>query len=204
MRLYLFALVSALAGLSPLLVEAADSDVKVSSIGYLPGRVKRASVTAAATAFTVKRDADGSVAYTGTASAAKTDPDTSQSIVIADFTQLGETGKFYVDVPCVGRSVTFPIGNDVYREAFVATMLGFYGWRCNTAVSFTLGGQTYAHDACHMDDAHLDYIGTAGTKRDGLGGWHDAGDYGKYVVNAGITLGSLLAAWEEYSSVIST
>jgi endoglucanase len=170
----------------------------------LPGRVKRASVTAAATAFTVKRDADGSVAYTGTASAAKTDPDTSQSIVIADFTQLGETGKFYVDVPCVGRSVTFPIGNDVYREAFVATMLGFYGWRCNTAVSFTLGGQTYAHDACHMDDAHLDYIGTAGTKRDGLGGWHDAGDYGKYVVNAGITLGSLLAAWEEYSSVIST
>ncbi len=204
MRLCLSALVSSLALVSPLLAQAADSDVKVSSIGYLPSRVKRASITAAATSFTVKHDADGSVAYTGTASAAKTDPDTSQSIAIADFTQLGETGKFYVDVPGVGRSVTFPVGNDVYRDAFVATMLGFYGWRCNTAVSFTFNGQTYAHDACHMDDAHLDYIGTAGGKRDGSKGWHDAGDYGKYIVNAGITLGSLLAAWEEYSSVIST
>jgi len=204
MRLRPFALVSALALVSPLAAQAADSDVKVSSIGYLPGRVKRASITAAATAFTVKRDADGSVAYTGTAGAAKPAPDTSQSIAIADFSSVTETGKFYVDVTGVGRSVTFPIGNDVYRDAFVATMLGFYGWRCNTAVSFTFGGQTYAHDACHMDDAHLDYIGSAGTKRDGLKGWHDAGDYGKYVVNAGITLGSLLAAWEEYSSVIST
>jgi endoglucanase len=204
MHLRLFILVPALATFSPLLSEAADSDVKVSSIGYLSGRVKRASITAAATSFTVKRDADGSVAYTGTAGAAKTDPDTSQSIAVADFSQLSETGKFYVDVAGVGRSVTFPIGNDVYREAFVATMLGFYGWRCNTAVEFTFAGQTYAHGACHMDDAYLDYIGTPGGKRDGQKGWHDAGDYGKYVVNAGITGGSLLAAWEEYSSVIST
>ena len=204
MRPRLFALVSTIATLCPLLVQAADSDVKVSSIGYLPGRAKRASITATATSFTVKRDADGSVAYTGTADAAKTDPDTSESIAVADFTQLSETGKFYVDVAGVGRSVTFPIGADVYRDAFIATMLGFYGWRCNTAVSFTFGGQTYSHGACHMDDAHLDYIGTVGGKRDGQKGWHDAGDYGKYIVNAGITVGSLLAAWEEYSSVIST
>ena len=204
MRLRLFALVSALAAVSPQLALAADSDVKVSSIGYLPGRVKRASITASATAFTVKRDADGSVVFTGTAGAAKTDPDTSQSIAVADFTSVTETGKFYVDVSGVGRSVTFPISSDVYREAFVATMLGFYGWRCNTAVSFTFNGQTYAHDACHMDDAHLDFIGTAGGTRDGKKGWHDAGDYGKYTVNAGITLGSLLAAWEEYASVVST
>ena len=204
MRLCPFVLASALVAFSPLLAQAADSDVKVSSIGYLPGRVKRASITAAATSFTVKRDADGSVAYTGTAGSAKTDPDTSQSIAVADFTQLTESGKFYVDVTGVGRSVTFPIGSDAYRDAFVATMLGFYGWRCNTAVSFTFAGQTYAHDACHMDDAHLDYIGTAGTQRDGQKGWHDAGDYGKYIVNAGITLDSLLAAWEEYASVIST
>jgi len=194
----------AFALLCPLLAVAADSDVKVSSIGYLPGRVKRASISAPANAFTVKRDADGSVAFTGSAAAAKADPDTGESIAIADFTSLGETGKFYLDVPGVGRSVSFPIGNDAYREAFLATMLGYYGWRCNTAVSFTYNGQAYAHDACHMDDAHLDYVGTAGGKRDGLKGWHDAGDYGKYTVNAGITVGSLLAAWEEYSPALSS
>ena len=197
-------LVSAFTVLCPVLAEAADSDVKVSSIGYLPARVKRASITASATTFTVKRDADDSVAFTGTVGAAKTDPDTSQSIAVADFTELSEVGKFYVDVAGVGRSVTFPIGKDVYRDAFVATMLGYYGWRCNTAVSFTFHGQVYAHDACHMDDAHTDYLSTAAGQRDGQKGWHDAGDYGKYTVNAGITVGSLLAAWEEYSSVIST
>ena len=79
MYVRLFALVSALVAFSPLAAQTADSDVKVSSIGYLPGRVKRASITAAATAFTVKRDADGSVVFTGSASAAKTDPDTNQT-----------------------------------------------------------------------------------------------------------------------------
>ncbi len=203
MRSRCFALASVLTVLCPLVAEAADADVKVSSIGYLPARVKRASVTASGTQFNLKRDADGSVAYSGTLGAAKTDADTSQSIAVADFSSVTETGKFYVDVPGVGRSVTFPIGNDVYRDAFVATMLGFYGWRCNTAISLTFNGQTYAHAACHMDDAHTDYIGSTG-KRDGTKGWHDAGDYGKYTVNAGITVGSLLAAWEEYKSVLET
>ena len=203
MRISLFALASVLTVLLPARAEAADADVKVSSIGYLPGRVKRASVTASGTQFNVVRESDGATAFSGTLGAARTDPDTAQSIATADFTQVTETGRFHVEVPGVGRSVTFPIGPDVYREAFVATMLGLYGWRCNTAVSLTFGGQTYAHEACHMDDAHTDYIGSAG-KRDGTKGWHDAGDYGKYTVNAGITVGSLLAAWEEYRSVIET
>lgn len=187
----------------PALAQAADSDVKVSSVGYLPARVKRASVTATGTTFTVKRDADDSVAFSGNLSAAAKDPDTSQSIATADFTSLAEAGKFYLDVPGVGRSVSFPIADDVYKDAFVATMLGYYGWRCNTAVSFTYNGQSYSHAACHMDDAHTDYIGSSG-KRDGTKGWHDAGDYGKYTVNAGVTVGSLLAAWEEYSAALST
>jgi endoglucanase len=182
---------------------AADSDVRVSSVGYLPARAKRASVTASGSSFTVKRAADDAVVFTGTLGAAAKDPDTSQTIATADFTKLTDAGQYYVDVPGVGRSVAFPIGEDVYRDAFVASMLGFYGWRCNTDVSFTFNGQTYAHKACHMDDAHTDYIGGAG-KRDGSKGWHDAGDYGKYTVNAGVTVGSLLAAWEEYGGVLST
>ena len=197
------ALVAAFIMLCPLLAHAADSDVKVSSIGYLPSRAKRASVTASGTQFKLVRDADQSVALSGTLGAAKTDPDTSQSVAIADFTSVTETGKFCLDVPGVGRSVTFPIGPSVYRDAFVATMLGFYGWRCHTEVSFDFGGQKFAHDACHMDDAHTDYLGSAG-QRDGLKGWHDAGNYGKYTVNAGITVGILLAAWEEFQSVIKT
>ena len=32
------------------------------------------------------------------------------------------------------------------------------------------------------------------------GGWHDAGDYGRYIINSGITTGTLLWAWELYGA----
>lgn len=33
---------------------------------------------------------------------------------------------------------------------------------------------------------------------DSPGGWYDAGDYGKYIVNAGISVGMMLSAYEQY------
>src|SRR5690606_4617446 len=38
----------------------------------------------------------------------------------------------------------------------------------------------------------------AGTRISAPRGWYDAGDYGKYIVNSGITMWTLLAAWEHY------
>ena len=37
-----------------------------------------------------------------------------------------------------------------------------------------------------------------------LKGWHDAGDYGRYVVNSGITTGTLLWTWELFGDRIKT
>jgi len=190
--------------LLPLAATAADKDIRVSSVGYLPARAKHASIVGAATTFTIRRVEGDGVAYSGTAAAPIKDPATTEAIVVADFTALVDPGNYYLEVPGVGKSVPFSIGDDVYREPFEASMLGFYGWRCNTAVSLSFHGNSWKHDACHMEDASLDYIGTVGTKRDGLGGWHDAGDYGKYTVNAGITVGSLLAAYEEFKPLLST
>jgi endoglucanase len=49
-----------------------------------------------------------------------------------------------------------------------------------------------------MQDGYQDYIGIESSKRDGTGGWHDAGDYGKYTVNAGATVGVLFLAWDHF------
>src|SRR5262249_3003447 len=35
-------------------------------------------------------------------------------------------------------------------------------------------------------------------KRNGVGGWHDAGDFNKYVTNAAVTVGCMLRAWEDF------
>ena len=38
----------------------------------------------------------------------------------------------------------------------------------------------------------------AGTIISSPGGWYDAGDYNKYIVNSGITVGTLLSAYEDF------
>jgi len=113
---------------------------------------------------------------------------------------VSEKGKYYLDVPGVGCSADFEIGDAVYDFAFYTAMRGFYLWRCGTAVSGEHDGQTYAHAACHMNDAYEDYVGRPNSRRDGTGGWHDAGDYGKYVVNAGVTMGCLFLAWDHFQN----
>ena len=79
-----FALVSVLTVLGPFVAQAADADVKVSSIGYLPSRVKRASVTTGGTQFTLVREADGSAAMSGTLAAAKTDAEFDRALMKID------------------------------------------------------------------------------------------------------------------------
>jgi len=185
----------------PLPARAADTDVRVSSIGYLPLRAKRASIAGAPSGFTVVRDADGVVVLTGVPAAAVNDADTGESVATADFTAVSTPGTYHLEVDGIGRSTSFAIDADVYRSAFVTTMLGFYGWRCGTAVAFDYAGTHYGYPACHLQDAHTDPLGTVGT-RDGTGGWHDAGDYGKYTVNAALAVGTLLAAWEDYQPAL--
>ena len=83
-------------------------------------------------------------------------------------------------------------------------MRGFYLWRCGTAVESVHNGFRYAHGPCHLDDGWQDHTGVPDTKRDGTQGWHDAGDYGKYTVNAGVTVGTLFLAWDHFQQNLKT
>ncbi len=98
----------------------------------------------------------------------------------------------------MGQSAPFHIAADIYRQPYYIVMRGFYLWRCGTAVSATYHGETFAHAACHTNDAWLDFVGGGHTNRNGTKGWHDAGDYNKYTVNAGVTVGTLFRAWEDF------
>lgn len=172
-------------------------DVRVNSVGYLRSHPKRVVVAAAASTFDVRRADDDVSVFSDTLSVARHDEVTRQDLQYGDFDTLTEEGRYYVDVPGVGRSATFAISSDPYGDAFRAVMLGFYGARCGTAVSFSYGGATFGHGACHTKDGDLKYLGGAG-RRDGTKGWHDAGDYGKYTVNGAFSAGMLLFAWEDF------
>jgi endoglucanase len=191
-----FALAAALHADSPVL----SPDIRVNSIGYLPAWGKRASVLNAApgAVWRLRRAADGQIADHGALPAALADPDTGEAVSCADFSRHQQGGSYYLEVTGLGRSAPFDIQAGAYRPALGAAMLGFYAWRCGSAVSFDWQGQHYGHAACHLDDGHLDRLGRPGERRDATGGWHDAGDYNKYVVNAGVSVGCLLQAWEDF------
>jgi endoglucanase len=79
-------------------------------------------------------------------------------------------------------------------------MRAFYLWRCGMAVHADYKGNHYETKACHLEDGWMDYTGKPNERRDGTGGWHDAGDFGKYTVNAGVTMAVLFYAWDHFGN----
>jgi endoglucanase len=159
--------------------------IKVTGVGFVPSAGKRATYTGTKTAFAIKRLDDESSVFEGTAGDETPATDTGENVRIADFTDLSAAGEYYVDIPGIGRSAPFKIGEDVFVEPFQGAMLGMYGLRCGTSVSFSWQGTGFGHGECHLGD-------------DAPGGWHDAGDYGKYTNNGSFSLGMLLLAWEHF------
>jgi endoglucanase len=184
---------------APAFAAAPTTDIKVDQVGYLNTAPKIAMVVSKtpATDFTVRTAGNDSVAFRGKLAAALDDPDSGDRVQSADFTSLRRTGQYYLEVPGTGRSWEFSIGPDVYSRAWYLAMRSFYGQRCGTAVDLGPEFPAYKHDACHLDGAYHASSGKAGP-HPSKGGWHDAGDYGRYVVNSGISTGTLLWAWEMF------
>ncbi|MGB7844440.1 MAG: glycoside hydrolase family 9 protein [Candidatus Acidiferrum sp.] len=183
--------------------EDGNVQIKVDQVGYLPGSAKVAVITAPAKTFAVKRASDNVTVFQGTLGPASSDADTGDSVQIADFSKLREAGTYYLDVPGVGRSWSFSIRRDVFLHTYYLAMRAFYGQRCGTAVDLGPEFPGYSHAACHLKGEFHSTSGKQG-ERDNIGGWHDAGDYGRYVVNSGIATGTLLWAWEFYGPKLKT
>ena len=178
--------------------EGKSVQIKVDQVGYLPDSTKLALVTAQGRAFEVKRVSDNATAFKGNLGPASQDADTGDSVQVADFSELKESGTYYLDVPGVGKSWTFSIRPDVFSRTYYLAMRAFYGQRCGTAVDLGPEFPGYSHPACHMKGMFHATSGKQG-ERNNVGGWHDAGDYGRYVVNSGISTGTLLWAWEIFA-----
>jgi len=179
---------------------AADSDIRLNSLGYLPAAQKKATIISKCSDFFVKESSKNKTVCSGRVTGPFSQRDVNQAVWIADFSEVDKPGRYYIEVPGVGRSYEFETGDKVYNDAFRAAMRAFYLWRCGTAVEGEFNGRRYSHAACHLGDAWQNYldINEPNTRRDGTGGWHDAGDYNKYVVNAGVTVGAMFMAWDQF------
>ena len=183
-----------------IILAAETTPIKLNSLGYLPQSVKKATITTEATVFQVISSQTGLEVFQGKLSGQIYQKDVDQKVWIADFSKVTQPGKYTLQIKGIGKSYEFTIGSDVYKKPYVTSMRAFYLWRCGMPVHSDYNGNHYETKACHLEDGWMDYTGKPNERRDGTGGWHDAGDFGKYTVNAGVTMGVLFYAWDHFGN----
>ena len=176
---------------------ASAGGIRVNQIGYLPGFPKVASVSVPARSFRVRSLATNAVVLQAGLSAPHADPASGDTIRRADFSPLRTPGQYRIELDTGAQGDPFRVGHDVYAQALDLTMRSFYGQRCGCEVDLDAH---HAHPQCHMESAFHPSSGKTGAATN-YGGWHDAGDYGRYIVNSGITTATLLWAWEMFPAL---
>lgn len=111
-----------------------------------------------------------------------------------DFSALKDAGTYYIRTDGGETTYPFSIGTGLYEDMYRDVVRMLYLQRCGTATDAALAGD-FSHPACHTGEATI--YGTS-EKKDVTGGWHDAGDYGRYVVSGAKAVQDLLLSYEDY------
>jgi len=175
-----------------------DKRIWINQLGYRPSDAKTARFTGPETAFRLVDAGTGQPVLSGLSTAPVLEPNSGELLGALDFSSWRQPGKYFLDVPGVGRSSDFTLGEQVYQELLTASLKMLTYQRCGVETGTDLEADFY-HAACHLDEAEI--WGTNKTLR-ADGGWHDAGDYGKYVVPGAITVGHLLLTWELWPQAV--
>jgi endoglucanase len=179
-------------------LELIKANVFINQAGYLSNLPKIFYTDSATDSFYVVDVSTGNVAFKdGLFYSVSNDPATGLTLYGGEFSSLETDGSYFIRLSNGDSSFIFTITPDVFEDALNKTLKGYYFQRCGTALLQANAG-VYFHPTCHSEDGY--YHSSTGQSgfRLTTGGWHDAGDYGKYIVNAGISVGTLLLAYENF------
>lgn len=168
----------------------------VNQAGYRPGSKKTAVMNFPCESFRII-DHNGICRYEGKAVRFGYDKNAGDTVYRADFSDFSRKGTYRVVSPDES-SAEFQIAETVYDEVFYAITKAFYYLRCGCGLDETFAG-VYRHGKCHTAAALL--YDDKQTELDVAGGWHDAGDYGRYVTAGSCAAAHLLYAYKMFPSV---
>jgi endoglucanase len=132
-----------------------------------------------------------------------------ENVSLADFSSLQVSGTYRLVLDDGSQSTTFVIQPQLYNEIHDASLKAYYFNRASTDLPEQYAGQ-WARAAGHPDEQVMVHSSAASNERpagtiiSAPKGWYDAGDYGKYVVNSGISTYSLLLAYRQHQDFYQT
>ncbi len=186
--------------------EPLSTDLRLNQIGFYPQGPKTAIILAEeldSRDFYLVSSGNNQIVYQGELSPSPSPTLSGKKTWVADFSDFNEKGQFVLGVPGIGSSYTFKIDDQVKRELTKASIKAFYYQRMSTELLPEYAGQ-WARPAAHPDDQVKVHPSAAGPGRpegtiiSAPYGWYDAGDYNKYIVNSGITMGTLMSLYEDF------
>ncbi len=139
--------------------------------------------------FSVVNADTNEVVYTGSMGEPKTNSQADETNYVGDFSEVTASGKYYIKADGLDNSYTFEIGDGVYNNLLDSSVRMLYLQRCGTEVK----DDKFGHVSCHDTIATIYHTDE---KIDVTGGWHDAGDYGRYIVPAAKAIADLLYAYQ--------
>jgi endoglucanase len=181
--------------------EAPPAAIVVNQVGYFPGLVKLATVRTGGNAPQPWSlvDSAGHEVQSGQTQVAGNDALAGDTVQIADFSSFDREGRGFALVVGSDRSYPFDISPTLYHKLKYDALTFYYQNRSGIEIAMPYaGGPQWVRPAGHLSDKSVPCLPGSGCsyRLDVSGGWYDAGDHGKYVVNGGISVWTLLNLYE--------
>lgn len=173
--------------------------ILLNQVGYPTNAAKKALIRSDADRFEIK-DSDGKTVYTGTLSSSSFWELSGDAVSIADFSEIKDKGAYVLCINDADCSAPFEIGDALYEDLADAALKTYYYSRVGVDIEEEFGGK-WNWKAGHPDTEVMIHASAADENRpEGIilsspGGWYDAGDYGKYIVNSSITTWTILQSY---------
>ena len=183
---------------------AATEMILVNQVGYLPDAEKVALIRSGAEEFDVIDAVTGKVVLKGRTGEPRYWELSGDTVRAVDFSSMVTPGTYRLCLAGTDNcSGDFRIAGDVYNEIAKASVKSFYLNRSGIEIKEVYGGK-WARPAGHPDTVVIVHKSATsksrpeGTVISSPGGWYDAGDYNKYIVNSSITNYTLLLFYQLY------
>ena len=181
-----------------------STDIYVNQHVYVNGAANKVLIKDYEGEYKVITVPEGKVVLKGSTTALKAWEDAGESLSAADISAITETGTYQLQLADGQGSEPFTVGQaSAYEEVSIAAYRSFYLNRAGVEITEEYGGK-FARKAGHYDTAVVVHESVEnssykpGTVLSLSGGWYDAGDYGKYIVNSATTVYTMAMAYEQY------